>query len=152
MREHRYVPGMAPKKVYGPGCECEITWELKDGQFSMSAGVWMRSKQDLLMCGQCVDKVAGYFPNDKKAQRMKAIWERWHLNGMNAGSAVQEQWLRDHPIDPAEYAYPKSHYVVASAKLAEAGLNPDPDGYTYGHAWKREEIPADIIAEIQSWV
>lgn len=73
------------------------------------------------------------------------VWERWHLNDMKAGSAEQEQWLRDNPIPAEEYAYPKSHYTVASKKLANAGLNPDSDGYTYGSAWKREEVPADVL-------
>lgn len=70
---------------------------------------------------------------------------------MKAGSPIQEQWLREHPIDPSEYEYPRSHYEVARAKLAEAGLNPDPDKYAYGSAWKTEELPADVLAEIASW-
>lgn len=78
-----------------------------------------------------------------------AMWDRWHLNDMRAGSQVQEDWLRDNPIPREEYAYPKSHYEVASAKLAAAGLNPD-NGYLYGHEWKREELPASVIAFLAS--
>jgi hypothetical protein len=73
------------------------------------------------------------------------IWDRWHLNDMKAGSAIQENYLREHPLDPESYKYPKSHYEVASEVLAQAGLNPDPDGYKYGHAWKREEVPQAVI-------
>lgn len=151
-KEHRYVLGKCDYNTPGKkNCEAEITWGLKDGKFSMSAGIWMPSKRDYLCCGQCVDRVAEYFPDDAKAQRMRAIWERWHLNDMRPGSQVQEDWLRANPIDPKEYAYPKSHYEVAGVKLAAVGLNPDPDGYKYGHAWKREEIPAEVIAQIESW-
>lgn len=78
------------------------------------------------------------------------IWQRWHLNDMRAGSAAQETWLRANPIPAAEYAYPKSHYEAASAKLAAAGLNPDADGYAYGSAWKFESVPEDVITFLQS--
>lgn len=152
-QENRYVPGKVD--YYGNGranCEAEITWSLTDdGRFSMSAGIWQSNKRDLEMCGQYVDTVAAYFPNDTLVQRMLAVWQRYHLNDMRAGSAVQETYLREHPIPEADYRYPKSHYVVASKVLADAGLNPDADGYLYGHEWKREELPAEVQAEIASW-
>jgi hypothetical protein len=132
-------------------CAAYITWELRDGRFSMQTEIWQPDRKDCLCCGQCVDTVAALFPDDAKAQRMFAIWQRWHLNDMRAGSPVQEEWLRQNPIPESECAYPKSHYDVASAKLAAAGLNPDADGYKYGHAWKTEELPADVIVEIESW-
>ena len=154
--EKKYYLGKCDYNQSGrKNCKAFITWELKDkGKgfvFTMCAEIWNPQETDLYCGGQCVDKVAAYFPNDEKAQRMTEIWKRWHLNDMKAGSAVQEQWLKDNPIDPAEYAYPKSYYKVASEKLFEAGLNPDADGYQYGHAWKFEAIPQEIIAEIQSW-
>lgn len=150
-KEHRYVLGMIDYNKSGrANCQAVITWELKDGQFSMQAEIWNPRHTDIYEGGQCVDRVASYFPQDKKAARMVEVWKRWHLNDMRAGSPAQEQWLKEHPIDPAEYAYPKSHYEVASAKLAAAGLNPD-NGYKYGSAWLREELPADVIAEIESW-
>lgn len=152
--EKRYVLGKVNYNHYKSGrrnCEVAITWTLAEGRFSMCAEVWNPRKTNLYMYGQCVDTVAAMFPNDTKAQRMAEVWKRYHLNDMKAGSAVQEQWLRDNPIPEAEYAYPRSHYKVASDKLADAGLNPDPNGYLYGHEWKAEELPAAIVAEIESW-
>lgn len=87
------------------------------------------------------------------------VWERWHLNHMKAGSPAQTAWLEANPIPADETRYPASHYEVASAKLAAAGLNPDPDflysgpnsrpaephPYKYGEAWLREEVPADVL-------
>lgn len=70
------------------------------------------------------------------------VWARWHLNDMKAGSVVQEDFLRANPVTAV---YPESHCEKASAALAAAGLNPDPDGYNYGSAWKREELPASVI-------
>lgn len=153
-REHRYVLGKLDANDGTVGklvCEAAITWELTDGQFSMCAEIWNPRHTDVTTCGQCVDYVASKFPSDMKARRMVEVWNRYHLNHMKAGSEIQEEWLLQNPIPEEECRYPKSHYEIASSKLAEAGLNPDPDGYIYGHECKMEEIPADIIAEIESW-
>jgi hypothetical protein len=80
-----------------------------------------------------------------KLRQFFNVWQRWHLNDLNAGSQVQETYLRENPIPKEDYAYPKSHYEVASKVLAEAGLNPDADGYLYGHGWKREEVPVEVL-------
>lgn len=80
--------------------------------------------------------------------RLLDIWQRWHLNDMRAGSPAQEEFLRTNPV---AFKYPESHYEKASEALAAAGLNPDADGYKYGHAWKREAVPADVIAELQAF-
>ncbi len=158
MREHRLVLGKVAYNGSGRrNCEAAITWEFNGGKFSMCAEIWNPRHTDCYTCGQCVDTVAAYFPHNAKVQRMVAIWRRWHLNDLTAGSPAQERWLQDNPIAPEECAYPKSHYVVACAKLAAAGLNPDPgyerDGkpYAYGSAWLKTEIPADVVAEIESW-
>ena len=65
----------------------------------------------------------------------------------NSVQSAQEAYLRDHPV---EVAYPASHFEAASAALESVGLNPDPaDGYRYGSAWRVEEVPAEIIAELR---
>lgn len=69
-------------------------------------------------------------------------WDRWHLNDMKAGSPAQEAWLEDNPVSAV---YPESHYKKACSALAAAGLHPDADGYLYGSAWKREEVPAEVL-------
>ena len=72
---------------------------------------------------------------------------------MKAGSPAQEAWLAANPVTAV---YPESHYDKASAALAAAGLNPDPDylhngiPYRYGSAWLKRDIPADVVAEIES--
>lgn len=149
-QEHRYVLGKCDYNEAGrKNCEAAITWELKDGKFSMCAEIWQPNKRDILAGGQCVDTVAAYFPEDAKAQRMLAIWTDWHLNDMNAGTPAQTAWLKVN-LKPEDYAYPKSHYDVACEKLAAAGLNPD-NGYKYGSKWLRVELPPEVVAEIQSW-
>jgi len=155
MKGHKYLLGLCDAEGRGvKRNEAYITWDFEDGKFSMCAEVWLPSKRDIIMGGQCVGEVAAMFPHDAKAQRMAEIWKRWHLNDMTAGSPAQEDYLRNNPIT---WKFPQSHYTVASQVLADAGLNPDPNysykgkPYSYGHAWLMEEIPSEIAAEIESW-
>lgn len=136
---------------------CKIEYE--NGRLSIS-GVEgpLASGNALGSCGQ----IDMHLRNEQKSIKLAPgwtraklrqffdVWERWHLNDMKAGSVEQETWLRENPIAKEEYAYPKSHYEVASKKLADAGLNPDSTGYLYGHAWKHEEVPADVLDFLRS--
>lgn len=90
--------------------------------------------------GQISESIADvqtYAPGwDKKlAMEFAALWGRWHLNDLRAGTAAQETFLRAHP---------ETRYEKACAALTAAGLNPD-NGYRYGSAWLREEVPAEVL-------
>lgn len=157
-KEHRYDLGKVDYNSSGRrNCKAAITWSLENGRFSMCAEIWNPRETDIYCGGQCVDQVAAYFPRDAKAQRMLAIWRAWHLNDMIAGSPAQTAHLET----LGEWAYGRegfdSHYDWAHNKLVEASLQPDPNylhngkPYSYGSAWLKRELPADVIAEIQSW-
>jgi hypothetical protein len=84
-------------------CEAYITWKLRntaDGpEFSAQAEIWQSNKRDIMCGGQCVDTVAALFPSDKRAQEIKAVWEKYHLNGMKAGCEHQRaNWNTLEPI------------------------------------------------------
>ena len=94
--------------------------------------------------GQCrgvlleLDRLGDGWTQDD-VTKLAEIWDRWHLNGMTAGSPAQEQWLRDHPG--------LGSYPATAEALTNAGLNPDPDhdGYRYGTKWLYEELPAEVL-------
>ena len=121
-----------------------------DGRLSITGVVGPRSNGDARgSCGQIVDSVRdvphlaeGWTPG--MITRLVEVWERWHLNDMQAGSPRQRAWLEANPIS---VTYPESHYVVACERLAAADLNPDTEhgDYAYGSAWLREEVPEDVI-------
>ena len=123
----------------------------QDGRLSITGVVGPKSNGDARGgCGQIRDSVrdvphlAGDWTPDM-ITRLVAVWDRWHLNDMQAGSPRQRAWLERFPVN---VTYPTSHYVVASERLAAADLNPDMShgGYVYGSAWLREEVPAGVIA------
>ena len=99
----------------------ELTWD--GSRCSIRASIWNPRGTDIYIGGQCVEEVAAYFPGNKLAQRLVAIWRAWHLNDMKAGSPAQEAWLAANPVTAV---YPESHYVKASEALAAVGLNPGP--------------------------
>jgi hypothetical protein len=107
-------------------------------------------------CGQCgipadARPVVGWTAED--LEDLRAIWERWHLNDMRAGSEVQEQHLRSLKFQGIECPpYPASYLDWARSELAKAGLEPDADGYSYGCEWKREPLPVEVVQWWESLV
>jgi len=133
--------------------EAYITWELEDGKFSMCAEVWNHIKMDIIRGGQCVDDVAAMFPNDKKARRMRAIWERWHLNDCRAGCEHQRaaKW-EDKRIDSGGERGLFACHVRPDEHPEGLLTKPCPVcGYKYGTAWLKEALPPEVVAEIESW-
>lgn len=132
--------------------------EASEGRLSISGVIGPKRNGDADgSCGQFImsfkeyhhhghDSITNITPasgwDAETVKRFFDAWDRWHLNDMKAGSVVQEEFLRRNPVVAV---YPESHYTKASEALAAAGLNPDSDGYKYGSAWKREDVPADVI-------
>lgn len=95
--------------------------------------------------GQNLDDLIQHFVDMPNAKRLYEIWDRWHLNDMNAGDVAQEAYLRRLKEDGWKY----KGYDRTSVVLEMAGLNPH-NGYTYGHAWKFEQVPEKIIEELRN--
>ena len=107
-------------------------------------------------CGQIIMhewEFTSYAPgwNPELVARFREVWDRWHRNDMQAGSPAQRAYLEAHPITNRA-----NHYERARDSLRAAGLNPDPGyihngkPYSYGSAWLREEVPAGVIAFLES--
>lgn len=131
-----------------------------DGQnLSITGVIGPRSNGDCRgSCGQIVMsdwEVKEYAPgwSADLVSQFRAIWKKWHLNDMTAGSPAQEAFLA---ANPPVYAYPVSHYEVACKALESAGLNPDPTyihkgmPYKYGTAWLLVAVPAEVIQFLES--
>lgn len=97
--------------------------------------------------GQCQDSIAEDFigthsnlSNGKQVMlgRLIEIWNRYHLNDMNAGTEKQMKALRGK----------KFSYEDALEYLESINLKVD-DGYEYGTAWLFEEIPSSVLKEIE---
>ena len=124
--------------------------------------------------GQCQDTIRQFYPlcqpddgNLEDLLRICALWDRWHLNGMNAGTsnqraclaAAQAQFeslrkagkLQDVPdhAEPWQLSSDGSHYTWVQEILEAAGLLYD-RGYKYGSAWLVEIVPVGVLLELCS--
>lgn len=58
----------------------------------------MRNGDALGGCGQCIDALGSVTESEVDVPRLRAVWERWHLNDMRAGCAHQREWPTDAPV------------------------------------------------------
>lgn len=75
----------------GEGERVFITYQLTEGgKFSACGEYWQPSGIDINSCGQILDTILKEFPKSKLAQRIHAVWSKYHLNDMTAGTPKQE--------------------------------------------------------------
>lgn len=104
-----------------------LTHDLSISGFAIEKG-----KRLATMGGQITDSVRevtdfadGWTAEDVKS--LLAIWDEWHLNGMNAASDEQRE---------AGWTY-ETHAGQA-----------DSNGYKIGSAWLARQLPEDVLAEL----
>ena len=73
--------------------QAEVEWRLHDGRFSASGGIWKSNRSDYETCGQMLDELLKFFPDDQLLQRIVQVWQKWHLNDLTAGSPKQMEFL-----------------------------------------------------------
>lgn len=96
--------------------------------------------------GQCVSTLRELFKNNKKAQRVADVWDRYANNELQAGTPKQMAILRTAKKEGKAIDYDNALEI-----LKVAGLDTD-NGYIYGSKWLFEEIPQEILDEIkQKW-
>jgi hypothetical protein len=146
-------------------CKVTIEVELRDTdkgkELSISGDIWNPRETDIYSGGQNLDTIIQYVKTPKM-KRIHEIWKRWHLNGLKAGCVHQrEMKWNEARIDPKEL--PNSHSnrdekgilaIWVYPTEHENGLLTKPCpvcGYKYGSAWLFEELPEEVIKEVESW-
>ena len=132
-------------------CKVTIEVELREKEkglsLAISGNIWNPRGTDCYSCGQNIDEIAELFPYNKKVQRIKEIWEQYHLNDLTPGTPKQEafvkQWRKENNV--VGWAYDEICTALKNVDLYED------NGYKYGHGWLLREIPAGIIEEIKLW-
>jgi hypothetical protein len=153
-------------KVDFNGCgrkvnEIDVEVEFTDGVFTASADVWNTRLTDVLMGGQCLDDIAGFFPDNQLFHKILRLWKLYHLNNMHPGIPEQEEavgkWLAEtgkiyNFIEVLEYL-DSIGLATVSAKKADSYRKPNSrnigEQYTYGNEWLIWPIPAEDAQEIK---
>jgi len=90
-------------------------------------------------CGQIVDGWKNWHPVDGvDLEKFAGIWKRWHMNDMRPGTHNQMWRLRQLR---GENSWGYEFDCTLLEKCGELVEN----GYKYGSAWLREEVPADVL-------
>ena len=74
------------------------------------------------------------------------IWEKYHLNDMQAGTIKQTAIIEQHKENNPDWRYT---YDGALAVLESKGLKDD-NGYRYGSKWLSIEVPESVISFLES--
>ncbi len=129
----------------------ETNKTLKD-VFIFSASGYSKKRNSWIQGGQCLDSLkkdimkGGFvFENgiDKKdVLRIIEIWEQYHLNDMKAGTRKQMEFIESKKIDGSDW-YERSCGVLKRKKILVD------NGYTFGSGWLCEQIPSNVVDEIQ---
>lgn len=104
---------------------------------SITGHAQYRPHQDSVYCGQIQDTIRQtlanfrrlYIPKEKILQILD-IWDKWHLNDMQAGCTHMERPKKGLEWDTKEWERLSSQC---------------PKGYEYGTAWLVRELPQDIV-------
>ena len=114
-------------------CELEIKQTSKGMEFSMS-GSYDSS------CGQIFNSIN---PRTKTQKRLIELWNKYHLNGMNAGTIEQEKLLKKCKSND----YDKQVEYLKKHKLYTVTLE-DGTKYKYGTSWLYRPLPNNFKEEL----
>ena len=138
--------------------------EYRDGTFhyapiytelSICGNIWNARHTDIVCGGQCIDVIAKYL-HTPKMQAIYSMWEKFHLNGMKAGTVEQESAIKKlravaetegiRPSYETECEYLKRigmYEVEYTGK--SVGRMYDHEMYRYGTAWLVRDLPDYVI-------
>lgn len=138
-------------------CPVEVEIKLKttkndELEFTACGDIWNSKHTSVYSAGQNLDKIAEYIKNPTFLE-IYAIWKRYHLNTMKAGTEKQEEALEAwREAQKAEnkiilFDYRKDCEYLESVGLLFDEVNGKP--YKYGSAWLTRRIPEEIVNKIK---
>lgn len=147
-------------------CAAEIEMNLKECkpgklEFTASGNVWNPKETDIIMGGQCIDTIVRMVSKEykEKAEFIKEMWSRYHLNGMHAGTPAQEALLKQAVRNGELSSYGANNYEETLSYLEKHGLLYDKScegkteaGYKYGSGWLYEPIPEYDLKAIEEFM
>lgn len=122
--------------------------------FTVCCNVWQTNRNDIVMGGQCLNSVWEYYSeqltNAELYKEIMDLWEKYHLNDMNAGTPEQEAAIKVWEAEGNKYDYTAVCEYLKSIGLYEITI--EKDGYIlpykYGSAWLYRPIPEQDLQRI----
>lgn len=133
----------------------EVELKDKDGLpvFSVCGNVWNSKQSDIIIGGQCIDTIYREYKyqlsNLTLYKTIMGLWERNHLNDMNAGTPEQTEAIRKWEDSGNKYSYTDACEYLKNINLYNVIHEGKP--YTYGHKWLYRpisEVDLKTISEL----
>lgn len=128
-------------------------------ELSICGNIWNNKETDILCGGQCMDTIAEYraqLSDPELFDILYALWKKYHLNGMHAGTPEQEAAIEEWKAAGNRYDYKAACEMLKERGLYEVnytGLSTSKiynnELYTYGHGWLVQELPGDVLLKIE---
>lgn len=128
-------------------------------ELSICGTVWNTKRTNCVMGGQCLDGMYRFLKGNPKFRKVHEWWKKYHLNGMHAGTPEQEAAIAEWKADGNRYDYTAVCEMLKEIGLYEVeftgktvGRMYDHEPYKYGHAWIIQDIPEDVLKEIEEFI
>lgn len=128
-------------------------------ELSICGDIWNTCRTDIYCGGQCLDTIAEYRDQLKDADifdKLYKYWKLYHLNGMHAGTPEQEKAVVEWEAAGNKYDYSAACEMLKERGLYEVtfsgltvGRRYENEPYKYGHGWVIEQLPGDVLIEIE---
>ena len=136
------------------------------GDVSITGNIWNPGRSDIYMGGQCADTIKKLFRDVLAVRCLCHIRVRWHMSGTRAGCSHWEELLRAREAAGTSFKTSDGEdirytYYLGADKAGKTWSTPEKEhadgilckpcavcGYEYGSAWKVEEVPADVVADL----
>lgn len=129
-------------------------------ELSICGNVWNSRKTDVICAGQCLEDINKHLSkmsvrNIQLFKKLLALWRQYHLNGMHAGTPVQEAFLTGLKAMGWKYDYADACEKLKAANLYEVsytgisvGHRMENEPYKYGHGWIVQELSEAVVQEV----
>lgn len=129
-------------------------------ELSICGCVWNSRKTNIVCAGQCLEEINKHLSkmsvrNIQLFKKLLSLWRQYHLNGMNAGTPVQEAFLAGLKAMGWKYDYADACEMLKAANLYEVhytgisvGHRMENEPYKYGHGWIVQELPESVVQEV----
>lgn len=123
-------------------------------ELSICGEIWNSRKTDCVTCGQCLDEIAKYV-HTPLFKEIYELWDKYHLNGMHAGTPEQEAAVKEWMNQGNQYDYTEACKMLEKKGLLEVNFtgmtvgrvyNNEP--YKYGHGWVVGILPEEVLKRV----
>lgn len=134
------------RRINTPEVKVELRDTPKGPELSICGFIWNSKHTGYLACGQCLDEMVRFDELYENDLFMKLFnWhEKYHLNGMHAGTIKQECAIKEQRRKGKHFTYDENCKYLESIGLLED------NGYKYGSAWLYRAIPDEDLNEIKT--